>query len=61
MTPVKKFLDLVNTVKAPNLSMEGVVRRAASIQPALALRVMEEIGSFPSSEPELAILQRVFP
>lgn len=35
-------------------------RYMRAIHPDLCLRVIEEIGSWPSSEPELAALQRIY-
>jgi hypothetical protein len=42
------------------VTLEQAARRFASQHPAAALDVMDRIGSWPSSEPELAALQRVF-
>jgi len=42
-------------------SLRGSVFYVKTRYPRLCLEVMEIIGSWPSSEPELSMLQRVWP
>lgn len=56
MTPAAKFLELVNRQKGR--ALEAAVADVARRNPQLALQVLEDIGSWPSSEPALRLLQR---
>lgn len=41
-------------------SLDDGARKFAVLNPGWAARIMDNIGSWPSSEPELAALQRVW-
>lgn len=58
MTPAAKYLDrFERSTKTP----DAFARWAVVHLPNLCLQVLEQIGSWQSSEPELAALQRVWP
>jgi len=46
--------------KASGLSPDAFAAEVCRSRPAFALAVLEHIGSWPSSEPEFAALQRRF-
>ena len=58
MSPVARYCGLF---EAHDLTPEAFARRMLVSSPNLCLLVMEAIGSWPSSEPELAALQRLYP
>jgi hypothetical protein len=59
-TPTTVAIDLIRFHVSKGLSLDDSARRFASVHPELALCVMENIGSYPSSERELGALQRVW-
>lgn len=56
--PVPRFCALVATSRAGGRSLSLAVAAVRRARPDLALAVLEAIGSWPNSEPELAELQR---
>lgn len=54
---VGKFVSLVRRARESGLSLKDAVREVVSRHPGLRTEVLEEIGSWPSSEPELRALQ----
>ncbi len=61
-TPVQKAIDWISTKAIrEDLSLEAAARLFKNQFPDTALRVLETIGSWPSSYPELAALNRVWP
>lgn len=58
MTPALKYFE---RFEASGKSPDDFAAWACHHIPKLCLQVMEDIGSFPSSEPELAALQRAYP
>lgn len=59
-TPAARFVERVRARVAQGMGLAEAARRVAALNPGLALDVIEEIGSWPSGEPELAALQRVW-
>jgi len=58
ITPVQRFVEETRKRTRNGLSIDSAVRHVASLEPALCWEVLEIIGSWPSSEPELRGLQR---
>jgi hypothetical protein len=57
---VNPVADYCARFKASGLDVRAFARRMLIREPDLCLRVLETIGSWPSSEPELAALQSAF-
>lgn len=60
-TACARLVRLVREEIGRGHDLKGAVRRAKIRFPRLVGEVMDQIGSIPSSEPELAELQRQFP
>ena len=58
MSHTRTFLDRVAAHVAAGASVQDAVRATAWRDPVLAMRVREDIGCWPSSEPALRELQR---
>jgi hypothetical protein len=61
MNDVIQISDAIRTEARKGKTLKEAARIVKVRQPATCLRVMEAIGSWPSSEPELAALQAVWP
>lgn len=61
-SPTAAFIRMARDLKHEHeSSFTGAARAIARQDLALTLEVMETIGSYPSSEPELRALQAVWP
>jgi hypothetical protein len=60
MNVVGRYVAIATTHKTPDRSWDAVARFIHARAPRLTLAVLEQIGSWQSSEPELAALQRVW-
>ena len=59
MTNSQRAIERIREIRgARKLSVDAAARVFATENPTVAQRVLEDIGSWPSSEPELAALQR---
>jgi hypothetical protein len=58
MNPVPKFLQFVAATKG--MSIESVVLTVACRAPRLADAVLDYVGSYPSAEPAICALQRLW-
>ena len=63
MNPVIEWCELFHKAQraTPDVDDETIAFALASKHRTLALSVMEHIGSFPTSEPELRSLQKIWP
>ena len=60
VTSASRFIRLVHAERLRSgIDIRAAVRRVISRSPELEWRVLEEIGCWPSSEPELRELQRM--
>lgn len=59
LTDYEAFILHVRSLRSldPGLSFEAAARQARAADPALASRVLDACGSWPSSEPEIRALQ----
>lgn len=69
MTPAKRAIEAIRALVKSGITVEGkkidldvdeAARYLVRAQRELCLRVMEEIGIWPSSEPELRALQKAW-
>lgn len=62
-TPVTRFIRWMRSIRTvtPGITWEDAARYVLTRDPILCWDVLNQIGSWPSSEPELAALQRVLP
>ena len=60
-TPTTMAIECIQGHVAAGESLPDAARRFACEHPAMRLRVLDVIGSWPSSEPELRALQRAAP
>lgn len=59
--PVKKAIEWMrNEVRVSNLTIDEAARRFRTICPVWHSEVLDIIGMYPSSEPELRALQKAF-
>lgn len=58
-TDVEIFVERVHVLRTetPDLTLAAAVLRVRLSEPALSIRVLETVGSWPSSEPEIRALQ----
>ncbi len=61
MNAVQLALMHIRADVAKGVPLETAARRFAIFMPKTAALVLDQIGSWPSSEPELAALQKVAP
>jgi hypothetical protein len=60
-TEEKQAIDCIHRMVLCNgWDYETAARKFYSEQPRVTARILDRIGSWPSSDPELAALQRVF-
>lgn len=60
-TAASRAVSSVRALMSHGLTMDEAARRLNCLRPELVSRVLDMIGMWPSSEPELAALQRCQP
>lgn len=59
LSPVARLVQLVRAGVAEGLSLDDAARRARARAPKLVDDALEDVGAWPSSEPELRAVQGV--
>lgn len=61
MSPVLHAIETIKAFTEQGASLEQAAREYRKHYPSRCVDVLDEIGSWPSSEPELAALQKAWP
>lgn len=61
LTDYEAFILHVRALRGSGLDVTEAARRARASDPELAARVLDAVGSWPSSEPEIRALQELAP